>query len=67
MQNFLIEKVKCPDDATAKAMVTEIDKARDEGDTVGGVIKMLPQTCHQDWVAMYIVINGWEARLRVPF
>ena len=35
------EKVKCPDDATAKAMVTEIDKARDEGDTVGGVIKIV--------------------------
>ncbi len=35
------EKVKCPNEAAAKAMVAEIDEARKEGDTVGGVIKIV--------------------------
>ena len=35
------EKVKCPDKSAAKKMVSEIDDARKEGDTVGGVIKVV--------------------------
>lgn len=33
-------KVKCPDGAAAAKMVAEIDDARGEGDTVGGIIKV---------------------------
>lgn len=36
-----LEKTKCPDKPAAKRMTAEIDDARKEGDTVGGVIKIV--------------------------
>lgn len=37
--------VRCPDSKTAKKMIAEIEKAQQEGDTVGGVIECVVRNC----------------------
>jgi chorismate synthase len=37
--------VRCPDDAVAKKMISLIESVRDEGDSVGGIIKACIRNC----------------------